>query len=256
MMTQVTQPLDLPNLVSGHIFSLLDFKSLKASREVCKSWYWFLEEDRPMWNSFIKCEWNFKWKYEESETQNYVEAKLLTWKALSNRIGQEESVAHIISLINLLQMFSKKCRQYVRKGNEGFLWQYTTFCCVWGPRDCAIKPWKFECVSQNQIRFEVFAFMEKLGIVTIEDINANPSYFLKWALVPGTKGDTILRYFLSRIRYDPKKCVQNGYKKILCSAISKNEVGKINLLCSEIGHDWKFWNSGCVETPLIDYSNT
>ena len=39
-------------------------------------------------------------------------------------------------------------------------------------------------------------------------------------------------------------CVQHRYKQVLYSAIINNEIGKVRLFCLEIGHDWKFWNSG------------
>ena len=53
-----------------------------------------------------------------------------------------------------------------------------------------------------------------------------------------------MAFLLARIRYNPKKCIQHRYKQVLYSAIINNEIGKVRLFCSEIGHHWKFWNSG------------
>ena len=38
-------------------------------------------------------------------------------------------------------------------------------------------------------------------------------------------------------------------KQILLTAIRKHELGKVKLICSEVGYDWKFWNSNY--SPLV-----
>ena len=96
--------------------------------------------------------------------------------------------------------------------------------------------------------------MKKFGILTDELINTESQHYLKFALPDHycseeIERENILKLFLPHIRYKPN--FDNGHKKILCSAISRQEDRKVDLICSAIGHDWKFWNSSRVETPLI-----
>ena len=95
--------------------------------------------------------------------------------------------------------------------------------------------------------------MEKFGILTNEMINAEPQHYLKFALPADGREEiereNVLNFLIPRIRYKPN--FDHGHKKVLCSAISRQEDRKVELICSAIGHDWKFWNSSRVETPLI-----
>ena len=95
--------------------------------------------------------------------------------------------------------------------------------------------------------------MEKFGILTNEFINAEPQHYLKFALPSDGRDDfereNVLNFLIPRIPYKPN--FDHGHKKVLCSSISRKEDRKVELICSAIGHDWKFWNSSRVETPLI-----
>ena len=101
--------------------------------------------------------------------------------------------------------------------------------------------------------------MKKFGILTDELINTESQHYLKFALPTDECGsvyfseeierENILKLFLPHIRHKPN--FDRGHKKVLFSAISRKEDRKVALICSAIGHDWKFWNSSKVETPLI-----
>ena len=103
--------------------------------------------------------------------------------------------------------------------------------------------------------------MKKFGILTDELINTEAQHYLKFAMVlwggvrrsvyfsEEIERENILKLFLPHIRYKPN--FDNGHKKVLFSAISRQEDRIVELICSAIGHDWKFWNSSRVETPLI-----
>ena len=95
--------------------------------------------------------------------------------------------------------------------------------------------------------------MEKFGILTNEMINAEPQHYMKFALPKDGREEiereNVLNFLIPRIRYKPN--FDRGHKKVLCSAIVRKEDRKVALISSAIGHDWKFWNSSRVETPLI-----
>ena len=91
------QPLKLPPEVDLHIFSLLDYKSLKAVRQVCKTWQLFLEE-RSLWKDFVKI---------EELSNKEINRNILNWKNFANRVLREGTIADIICFIDMLKTHNR-----------------------------------------------------------------------------------------------------------------------------------------------------
>ena len=231
-------PLKLPPEMTLHIFSLLDYKSLKAVRQVCKTWQLFLEE-RSLWKNFAKI---------EELSNKEINRNILNWKNFANRVLREGTIADIICFINM-------------KKTSYNVWNMSI-------KLAGFAPWKMG-VGKNH---HVFMFMEKFGILTIDDFSASAEHFLKFALTEGIDGEETLAFLLPRIQIYPKKKIiglteryfaknrydmpYSGYissyeplKRVLYSALAKNEIGKVRLICSKVGFNWKFWNS--PSSPLV-----
>ena len=134
---------------------------------------------------------------------------MLKWKTLLIHVGQEGSIADIIGSLNMLEVLNHT-KSWLTPFEVGFAsWKLLFY-----KDESSTSTYKED---QNWRNFTVFAFMEKFGIISMNTALAgchgpsnNIAHFLKWALVSGVKGEIILRYFLARIRYDPKNYVENG----------------------------------------------
>merc|ERR1712142_545450 len=106
-------PLELPKLVTCHILKLppeltrkiflsLDFNSLKAVRQVCKTWQLFSEE-RSLWKKFIDIDLNAlnKWWVDGGYARAGIE-KIQLWKNLSSKVENEGTIGDILYLVNFV----------------------------------------------------------------------------------------------------------------------------------------------------------
>ena len=93
--------IEFPYLVTRHIFSLLDYQSLKAVRQVCKTWRLFLEEqrERSLWKRFIEIESPMlkTGLYRDAvpiseESKLCYQANILEWKNLAMDVKTKGSV--------------------------------------------------------------------------------------------------------------------------------------------------------------------
>ena len=77
--------LDLPSLVTHHLFYFLDYESLKAVRQVCKTWHLFLEQNDSLFKKFVKIESATLKSNDPRKVwdRKYLEETLQRWKSLA-----------------------------------------------------------------------------------------------------------------------------------------------------------------------------